>query len=250
MDGAIKQHGGKARSTLAKIAPLAADLRTRAPVARDEVAPLDAPLVLDTSYPRGANAALVYYEDLVALGELGNVYARIGGTRQISECAALLEHKTFPWDPHEPQRWTEPVAGFEVASKLEVCGPLRTLLVIRTMELVKPSGARVEARTLDGGAELPPLGTVSTPSESACRVSDVQCRFDGGQLKAEVHVFALEPFAYKGAFLLDVENSDKVSLSGAWTDATLERDLAARVSGALEAAVSKNIPGAVVKGFP
>jgi hypothetical protein len=249
VEGAIKENGGKAKSALAKIAPLAADMRTRAPVKQDQVAPLDAPLVFDTAYPRTANAALVYYEDLVALGEVGSVYARIRGTKQISECASLLEHRTFPWDPKESGRWTEPVAGFEVEKKLEVCGQLKTLFVLRTMELVKPSNARVEMR-FDGGPGVGTLGIVSTPSESACRVLDTQCRFDGGQVKAEVHVFALEPFAYKGAFLLDVENTAKVRLSSVRTDDTLELDLAEQVAAAFVAATLKNIPGATVKGLP
>ena len=77
----------------------------------------------------------------------------------------------------------------------------------------------------------------------------MQCKFDGGQVKAEVHVFSLEPFAYKGAFLLDIENSEKLRLSGSWSDVALENDLATQVGTAFEAAVLQQVPGATVKGF-
>ena len=249
VDGAIQEHGAKTKTVLSGIAPLASDLRARAAVTRDDVPAIEPLVVMNATPEKTDNAAVVYYEDLLALGELGNVYARIPGTKHVSECASLLQHRTLPWDPHDSHRWNEPVTGFDVAKSLESCSTLRTLFVIRTMELVKPSGARVETRPVDGGAEGGTLGTVSTPSESTCRVANVQCKFDGGQMKAEVHVFTIEPFAYKGALLLDVESSEKIRLSGAWSDVSLELDLADRVGVAFEAAMLKQIPGAVVRGF-
>ena len=249
MDAAIKEHGDKTKAVLSRIAPLASDLRTRAAITRDDVPAIEPRVVMNATADAADNAAIVYYEDLLALGELGNVYARIPGTTHVSECASLLDHRTMPWDPHDSQRWNEAITGTEVASHLASCSKIRTLFVIRTIELVKPSRARAETRTVDGGAEGGSIGTVSTPSESTCRVANVQCKFDGGQVKAEVHVFSLEPFAYKGAFLLDVENSERVRLSGAWSDAALGIDLADRVGVAFEAAALKLIPGATVRGF-
>ena len=208
------------------------------------------PLVVISSHDeRQDNAAVVYYEDLARVGELGNVYARMPGTQHVSECASLLEHQTMPWDPHNSAHWNQSITGFEVGKRLEYCTRLRTLFVIRTMELVKPSGARVEARPVDGGVEGGTVGTVSTPSESTCRVANVQCKFDGGQIKAEVHVFSLEPFAYKGAFLLDVENNDKLRLSGAWSDVSLENDLASQLGLAFDVAMLNELPGSTVVGF-
>lgn len=195
VDAAIKEHGDKTKAVLSRIAPLASDLRTRAAITRDDVPAIEPRVVMNATADAADNAAIVYYEDLLALGELGNVYARIPGTKHVSECASLLDHRTMPWDPHDSQRWNEAITGTEVASHLASCSKIRTLFVIRTIELVKPSRARAETRTVDGGAEGGSIGTVSTPSESTCRVANVQCKFDGGQVKAEVHVFSLEPFA-------------------------------------------------------
>jgi len=173
VDGAIKEHGGKTKTVLSRIAPLASDLRTRAAITRDDVAAIEPRVVMNATTDAADNAAIVYYEDLLALGELGDVYARVPGTKHVSECASLLEHRTMPWDPHDSHRWNEAINGTDVASRLDSCSKIRTLFVIRTMELVKPSGARVETRQVDGGAGSGTTGTVSTPSESTFTIGKI-----------------------------------------------------------------------------
>lgn len=246
VDGAVKKDGPKAKANLAKIAPLAADLATRAPVVRDEVAPPDTKVVFDASYPDEATAALMYAEDLGALGELGNVYARVAGSKRISECASLLDHQTFPWDPQDTQRWNAAVDGFEVQSTLRTCGRIRTLFVLRTMDLVKPGGARVEPTDAGATSAVP----ASSADENTCRPGNVRCSFQGGYVKIEVHVFSLEPFAHKGAFVIEAESSPSVKLAGSRTDDALEADLGHAVGTAFSAAATRLVPGASVKGLP
>jgi hypothetical protein len=154
--------------------------------------------MLDASGGARANATIVYLEDLAAPGELGIVYARLPGSRHLAECAAFLEHKTNPWDPRDPTHWTQALGGWSVESRLEHCGRLDTVFAVRTMELARPSTVRIEAGAVDGGA--PRSGALpSEVNEATCATAGVRCAFDGGHIKAEVHVYTLEPFAHRGA---------------------------------------------------
>jgi hypothetical protein len=244
IDDSVKKHGPGARATLTALAPIAEELRKLPPVPRDDAAPLEGSVVLDIG-GSGATAALVYLEDLRAPGELGAIYARVPISQRVPECAAFLEHKTYPWDPRNPQRWSEAVVGLEVASRLEECGRLRTLFVVRTLEFVRPMGARVEA-TADAGASRFVSADVS---EDTCAMAGRRCAFDGGHLKAEVHVYSLSPVARRGAFLVDVESSDKLLLSGVANDQLLESDLLAQVKSAIAAGIVKRLPTANVSGL-
>ena len=77
VDGAIEEHGAKTKTVLSRIAPLASDLHARAAVIRDDVPAIEPRVVMNATPEKTDNAAVVYYEDLLALGELGNVYARM-----------------------------------------------------------------------------------------------------------------------------------------------------------------------------
>lgn len=240
-DRAIKEHGPAARATLAKLPLIESDLRARPPVSADAVAPLEGePLKLG----EGANASLVYLEDLARPSELGNVYARLGASEKLVECAAFLEHKTYPWNPRVPDRWTQFTLGSSVASDLQACGKVRTVLVVRTTELLTPSSPRLERRA-DAGA--PPSGEAATKAD--CRASGVTCTFDGGYVRAEVHVFALEPFAHKGAFVIEAESSPAAVLKEKLAKYDVERDLGEALQRSFRAGMAKHLPRASLVGW-
>lgn len=252
VDGAVKKEGAKAKVNLAKIPAIAGDLATRAPVTADAVAPLAGHVLFDASYPNDTTASVVYAEDLAVPGELGNVYARIPGSKRVSECASLVEHGTFPWDPQSSTNWISSVDGAGVASILQSCTRIRTLFVLRTMDLVKPGNARINFSGDAGDASAADAAPVaSTPAdETSCRPGGGRCKFDGGYVKIEVHVFALDPLAHKGAFVIEAESSASVTLSGAYTSTYLETDLQTAISAAFRAALPKAIPGATVQVIP
>lgn len=267
VDRALDQHGAAAKAPLAALLLAHEDLRTRAPVTADAVAPIEGGQIVLRGEDRSlANAAVLYDEDLEKPAELANVYARLEGSEAMPDCAAFLAHKTYAWDPARKAHWSDELFGPDVGKALDFCGRVRTLFVIRTLELVKPGNARMDTRivatapALDAGARKdagspgdasvwgPPVGLVS---ESACRGADVRCRFDGGHVMAEVHVFTVQPFAHKGAFLLDAESATSVPISGdtGEHESELERDLRRRVGAVLVEAVRKNIPNADVRGW-
>lgn len=245
-------HGPAATKTLAAVAAVALDVKTRPNTAVPTSAP-PAPAVLavsDRTSPSG-NAYLVYEEDLAKRGELGSVYARVDGTGQLAECAAFLDHGTQPWDPKKPTRWTAPVAGFEVSSRLEHCGQVKYLFVIRTTALAKSSNVRVVPRP-DGGVD-PRFdgGPPDVPGFEACSSPARKCLFAPTYMKALVHFYTLDPVAHRGAFVLDAESSEQLAYyGGTELDAQLERDLANNVKVALGKAFKEHASFVKIEGVP
>jgi hypothetical protein len=90
----------------------------------------------------------------------------------------------------------------------------------------------------------------SVPTSAVCGSVDVRCRFAGGYLKAEVHVYALEPFAHLGAFLFEAESGERVTFRTSASADDLERDFRRAVTEAFGAAVRKKFPSADVQGWP
>jgi hypothetical protein len=249
VEEAQKKHGAAARATLAGLAPIAEELRRLPPVTGDEVAALEGTVVLDAD-GAGATAALVYLEDLRVPGELAPVAARLPLSVHVPECASFLAHQTYPWDPRDPKRWTEAITGYEVGRRLDECGRLRALFVVRTLEFVRPTLARVVETATDAGAEAGASRALPADvNEATCGVVGRRCVFDGGRLRAEVHVYGLAPLARKGAFVIDVESSDRVSLSGAANDRTLESDLGAQVQQAILQGLQRRLPAADLGGL-
>src|SRR5688572_22391348 len=118
IDEAIAEHRGAVSLSLERVAVAAAAVPALPLLETDQVKAGPRPLVLDLDESPSSqdNAAVVYAEDLERPSELGAVYARIPGTTHVSECQAFLEHRTHPWDPRKPDRWTTWLAGFEVES--------------------------------------------------------------------------------------------------------------------------------------
>lgn len=104
----------------------------------------------------------------------------------------------------------------------------------------------------DAGA---PAAEVWLPSGSddlvpaRCTSADVRCRFDGGYLKAEVHLYALKPFAHQGAFVFEAENGTNIQFSSYATPGDLERDFQKSARAAFAAALKKNLPNASARGL-
>jgi hypothetical protein len=244
VDSALEKHGPAARATVASFGAIAEDLRVRPPVASNAVTPpLGAEQVRLAATDGNVNADVVYLEDLQRPAELGNVYARLSGSADVTDCAALVTHKTHAWDPRKPEYWTYETFGHAVAPALETCGKLRVLFVLRTMELVKPRDARY-VRTSDAGVSE----RVRAVARSDCKPNDVRCLFDGGYVRAEVHVFALGPVVHKGAFVIEAESSEVAVVRGLVED-DLERDLAEKLATAFRAGVLLHFPTAVVGGW-
>jgi hypothetical protein len=245
IDAAVTEHKGAVTTSLGRVAQVAPALPGLAPLASDEVGPLGPPmkLAMDAGPSSRANAAVVYAEDLERLGELGPVYARIDGSTHPSDCAAFLEHRTYPWDPKKPERWTALLAGFEVESSFELCERLSYVLVVRTLELARASDLRVEGTNPAG--PRPELHA----DETTCGKAELRCVFDSGWLRGEVHVFQLEPFEHRGGFRFEAVNDDKLP----WPDAAasvLEKNLSIKVAKAIAEGVRAHVAGATVTGAP
>jgi hypothetical protein len=248
VDDAVKKHGASAKATLARMSPIAAEARASAPLERDDPPMSVGPIVVDgSSSPRSdVNAALVYVEDLDDLGSLGMVYARAPGTQLVPSCASYVDHRTYPWDPRNPERWKESLAGFEVVNALEACAQLKWVFALRTVSVVRPSHARVVPA--DAGADAARLpGDVT---EATCAQKTARCAFDGGRLEIEVQLYALEPFARQGRFRIDLESHDRLRVYGSPnTDSMLESDLVTALAHALADEIPKHVPGATVRGL-
>lgn len=252
IEGARKKHGPAAEKTLTAAAQVREDLRGRHE-ALAPIVPPGEPVVVDFfDAGRDDNAVVVYEEDLERRGELGNVYARIDGTRWLAECGAFLDHGTYEWDPRKPSKWTEAAAAFDAERSLERCGRVRFLFVIRTVAFARPSGLRaVPAGNAGADASVsdPALASLLLPpDEKQCAREDVRCVFSPGYLKLEVHFYGLDPVAHRGAFVVEAENSEKVVF---FRNAPLvEENLSANAKIALARAFAQHAPFVKLKGMP
>jgi hypothetical protein len=285
----VKKDGPPAKATLDKLAKAKADLATRPLVTKDAVSLPPGDLRFSNIGTEG-NVLVTYLEDLDVPGELGNVKGRLTGTALASECASLLEHETYPWDPGSPTNWDRSVLAHDVEKTLATCGRAKVALVIRTTEFVAPSSMGMDSRRpgpgLDGGfadagardagakprptpspslagkkvdagadAALAALagsepvwgpytgaGDASMPTAAICQGTSVRCRFEGWYVKAEVHVFSLEPFAHQGAFVFEAESTERIAFTSDANVSDLERDFTKALATAFGAAVKKNVP--------
>jgi hypothetical protein len=229
IDEAVAEHRAAVTPSLERVARAAAAVPSLPLLENDRVKAGPRPLViaLDDSPSSKDNAAVVYVEDLERLGELGAVYGRITGAIHVAECAAFLEHRTHPWDPRKPERWTESLAGFEVETAFELCSRLDYLLVVRTLELAAPA---------------PPVAA----TEAAC--ASARCEFKPARARVEVHVLWLEPFEHLGGFRVEATNGEKIE----WTSdvaGTLELNLTFALTTALGQGIRTHVPAANVSGL-
>ena len=146
------------------------------------------------------------------------------------------------------------LSTYDVEKALALCARVKTVFVLKTVALAKPYGARVEtAPDGDAGAGATAGARVesgATVSESACRGPGVRCRFVGGYVKVEVHVYKLDPFAHKGVFVVEAENAASPRITGTGADATLEADLTQQLGLSFVEALGRRFPGARTQGIP
>ncbi|MFO0546763.1 MAG: hypothetical protein U0271_00180 [Polyangiaceae bacterium] len=186
---ALKEHGARVEARVSAVRAVAEDMRTQ-PFVTDGAMDFDGAGVAVTFGRTRADATglVIHEEDLAHLDELGAVFARVPQTKVVAECTAILEHRTHPWDPLEPTRWTSTLDGSFSKAVFERCEAAKYLLVVRTLELVRPSVLGKEC--------------AHTP-----------CKFSSGHVRGEVHLYSLDPVKHHGAALFEAESSENASIS-------------------------------------
>lgn len=255
----FEEHGAAARAKLARVDEVAATMQAVPPLAGATVQAPPSLQVHVGALAARADTAVVYLEDITRRGELGMVFARLGGTRTVPECASMLDHRTFPWDPREPRGWDAAISGPQVESRLAFCRRLSHVLVLRAVELTLPSAPRLERGPTPVPSSAPPAAPPPTApppagaeagaggvSDYSCRMTGARCVFDGGFIGLEAHLFSLDPVRHLGGFPVEAESRDAVELRVQYggTPALLELDLEAALREALRAAIKAHLPGA------
>lgn len=210
VEGVVEEHAAAIRPRIAVMRAIHEDAAARPPLDGDDVrAPAGGfTLAYDSGSPR--NTTMAYLEDLERPGELADVYARIPRTDEFARCAALVEHQTEPWDPDAPARWNSTVLASTAEGVLRACERFVYVFVIRATEFVRPTPVKTDT-------------------------------FDGGRVRAEVLVYALEadgpaPFSRLGGFRVEAESSTTLSLyDGDEMIPHLESDLRGKLVVALSA---------------
>jgi hypothetical protein len=246
LEEVIKAHKPAIETKLAPLAGIRDQVMRLPPLTADRVTHEGPPLTLALANVETttSNAALCYAEDLQDPEEMGFVWGRINHTGVLNECASLARRGHEVFNPANPDRLLSLPFGFSAEAVFERCEAVTTLLVIRTLEIVQP-----------GTPE--PVGSAFAPDPSICEpvgggakdagttdagaAKEVRLRFDGGRIRAEVLVFALEGARFQGGFRVQASSTARVKGSD------VKSDLTDKLRGAIAAGVKEHVSGATVR---
>jgi hypothetical protein len=220
----------------------------------DEVRHAGPPLVLEWSSVRlpVGNAAFVHAEDLEVPDELGYVYARLEKSDVMSDCASIVRRGHRVFDPAKPTSYVSIPLAFLAVDHFEACEAVQTLLVVRTVELTRPS---VPAPVASGfvpepGRCRPPASASAAPSAppaaSAAPAATLPVgthhAFEGGRIRAEVLIFSADDGAYEGGFRVEASSAARVYGGDA------DHDLRSRLREAVAKGLERWVPGTQLRG--
>jgi hypothetical protein len=260
---------------LAALPGVASQVRGLPPLAEDRVEPLSDIVLAGFSGPdEPATAALSYAEDLADPVELGYVWGRLDKTGALNHCASLIHNGHLAYDPAQPKHGLRALGLTEAKAWLPDCARYKYLLVFRTLEFTKPSQVTLATRpfaplksTADSEPTTPPPALAATkksrrpstatvqavaagsgrpgpdaavllPEESSPGKKITRYMFEGGQIRAEVLVFALPSAKLLGGFRVKAQSS--LEING--TDSAIEEDLKAQIKAAMVEGMKHTLP--------
>jgi hypothetical protein len=267
---------------LAALPSIATQVRTLPPLQQDGVEDTPSFIVAGLSdNDESPTASLCYAEDLADPIELGYVWGRIDKTGAINQCVSMIHRGHLAYDPAEPKHPLKSAGVTEAKKWYPDCARYRYLLVIRTLEFIKPSsatlatrpfvpmnnaidtvpvapvpapspmppkrsrrGAATSAPASQRDAGVAPDATVLMPEEASASKKVTRYMFEGGSVRAELLVFSLPSAKFLGGFRFSAQSS--VEISG--TDSMVEADFKAQIKAALRQAMKRTFPSMSLSG--
>jgi hypothetical protein len=234
-----EEHRPAIERNLAAFPAIAKQLRNMPPLSKDGIeGQHDLTVDAFVGHAAAASAALCYAEDLADPDELGYVWGRLEDTGGLNQCASLLHRGHAAYDPARSDRPLKGVSLAETRWRYPRCAGYRYLVVIRTLEFVKPTSAtratglfapvqktpvtpalpppkprtrakrgvwRRSSETASDTDAVPTLRMLS-PEEKTDSRWLTRYRFEGGFLRAELLVFSLPSAKLLGGFRLEAQN--------------------------------------------
>lgn len=182
--------------------------------------------------PPLGNIAIVYEDDLARPGEMTHIPVRVKADDFLPRCAALAQHGTLPWNPDAPKQWLTELDPEAVEETLVACTRITHVLVLRAAAYARP---------------IPPTH-IPHPLQF-CDAPD-DCKFEGGFIAVDVHLYALAPLVHRAAFRVEATSDEKVSAyesssAPAGSAASyIELDFQAALPTALRSAIRERMKGA------
>jgi hypothetical protein len=254
LDEAVAEHGPPIEAKLAVWPKIREKVATMPRLEADEVRHEGPPLVLEWSSVRlpVGNAAFVHAEDLEVPDELGYVYARLEKSDVMSDCASILRRGNRVFDPAKPTSYVSIPLAFLAIDHFEACEAVQTLLVVRTVELTRPSAPLVVASGFvpepgrcrpsasASAAPLPPA--VASAAPAGTLPVGTHHAFEGGRIRAEVLVFDADDGAYEGGFRVEASSAARIYGGDA------DHDLRSRLREAVAKGLERWVPGTQLRG--
>jgi len=241
LEDVVREHKPRIEQQLAPIKAIHEQMLRLPKLEQDTWKHSGEPIVIDLkAYGDPANGTLSHAEDLANVEELGYVPERIPGSGLLNRCASVVRRGHGVFDPASPTSYLIVPAGSSAEGLFKQCEAVRYLAVVRTTDFVAPT---FPAAT-DAGA-LPEL-TCTSPSASAApapssTAAESRRVFQGGLMRAEVHVFETNGARYEGGFRVEAQSSPKLKGDD------VHADFKARLVEAVTAGLRRHCPGATVR---
>lgn len=237
--------GGPARETLTRIDQVRLDLEKRPALARNGA---DAKGAMFEKYKAGGwphtengIAAVVYVDELDHLGERAELMPTDTGAGVLANCGAWAKHGTPA--PDTTGRVSSIVHVDYIVHVLRDCARVTHVLVIRPLDYVEASPIRLD----------PPNATAKASYETCVpdaktAIPGTRCVFDGAYMKAELHLYALEPLRHLGGFTVEAESRASDTFYSLEAFASSARDdVRSQLDRAIEDGMKQHLHGALYR---
>lgn len=245
LEDVVKEHKPKIEQQIATIKPIQEQVLRLPKLEQDTWQHKGDPIVLDLrASPDPANASLCHAEDLANPEELGYVLERITWSGLLNRCASVVRRGHEVFDPAYPTSYLIVPSGITAQELFKRCEAVRYLVVLRTIDFVDPSfPSAADAGVIPELTCSSPAGAASSSPASSSTTPPAESRrvFQGGLVRAEVHVFDTNGARYEGGFRIQAQSSPKLKGDD------VHADFKARLVEAVAAGVRRQAPGATVR---